>query len=88
MIITDKDVQEISDYFYNHGNLPGDMQPKILSGLKECLTLREQKRKLVENSNRLAEELFGWLGSTQFRPIMPGDSAMINHNNLMKELEE
>ena len=45
-MITEKDVQEISDYLYNHGNLPRGMQPKIISGLKECLSLRKENNNL------------------------------------------
>jgi hypothetical protein len=89
MDITDKDVQEISDYLYNHGNLPGDMQPKILSGLKECLTLREQKRKLIADGVRLVT-LVRLAGYTW---IANGTKSIVTeiidqHDILMKELEE
>ena len=61
----------------------GSFQVPILSVLKELLSLREQKRKLVVDSERLADEI-----RDKLYPDNDGNVELVLHESLMKELDE
>ena len=81
-MISDKWLKELVKDSPRHG-LPLMTDSTVREMASELLSLREQKRKLVVDSERLADEI-----RDKLYPDNDGNVELVLHESLMKELDE